>query len=59
MRLGRRTKAMKATQSPMPMKSMSAQWPVSTQTHTTRIEIVTDSSSASVNRPHTPSEILP
>ena len=29
------TKAMKATHSPIPMKSIRAQWPVSTQTHTT------------------------
>ena len=29
------TKAMKATQSPIPMKSIRAQWPVSTQTQTT------------------------
>ena len=29
------TKAMKATQSPIPMKSIRAQWPVSTHTQTT------------------------
>ena len=29
------TKAIKATHSPIPMKSIRAQWPVSTQTHTT------------------------
>ena len=29
------TKAMKATQSPIPMKSIRAQWPVRTHTQTT------------------------
>ena len=29
------TKAINATHSPIPMKSIRAQWPVSTQTHTT------------------------
>ena len=58
LRLGSLTKAMKATQRPMPMKSMRAQWPVSTHTQTTPMETVTERSSASVNRPHRPSEIL-
>ena len=58
MRLGSLTKAMKATQRPMPMKSMRAQWPVSTHTQTTAMETVTERSSARVNLPHSPSEIL-
>ena len=59
LRLGSLTKAMKATQRPMPMKSIRAQWPVTTQTQTTRTEMLTDISSARVNLPHMPSEILP
>ena len=58
-RLGNLTKAMNATQRPIPMKSMRAQCPVSTQTQTTQMEIATERISASVNLPHTPSDILP
>jgi hypothetical protein len=59
LRLGSLTKAMKATQSPMPRKSMSAQWPVRTQMQTTTMETVRLTSSARLKRPHRPSDILP
>jgi hypothetical protein len=41
------------------MKSMRAQWPVRTHTHTTAMEMLTESGSARVKRPHRPSEIFP
>ena len=50
---------MNATQSPIPMKSMRAQCPVRTQTHTTHTEIPTERISASVNLPQRPREIFP
>ena len=59
MRLGSLTKAMNATERPIPMKSIRAQCPVRTQTQTTQMEIATERISASVNLPQTPSDILP
>lgn len=56
-RLGRRTKAIKATHSAIPIASINNQWPVNTQMHTTVMDIVKLSSSAAVNRPQQPSDI--
>ena len=58
LRLGSRTKAMKATQRPMPRKSMRAQWPVRTQMQTTTTEMVRLTTSARLKRPHRPSDIF-
>ena len=59
MRLGSLTNAMKATQRPIPMKSMRAQCPVNTQMQTTQMEIPTERISAKVNLPQRPRDIFP
>ena len=58
MRLGRRTKAIMATQRPMARAFMRSQWPVRTQMRTSMTDRENDSSSAAVKRPQQPKEIL-
>lgn len=58
MRLGRRTKAIMATQRPMARASMRSQWPVRTQMRTSMTDREKDRSSAAVKRPQQPKEIL-
>lgn len=55
---GNLTNAINATQSPIPIASIRSQWPVKTQIHTMNMESENDRSSAPVNRPHTPNDIL-
>ena len=49
---------MNATQRPIPIASISSQWPVSTQIQTIETDNENETSSAGVKRPQTPSEIL-
>lgn len=58
MRLGKRTNAMNATQSPMPIASINNQWPVNTQIQTIVTDNENETSSAGVKRPQIPNEIL-
>lgn len=55
---GNRTNAIKATQSPIPIASIKSQCPVSTHTQTIASDNANEASSAAVNRPQTPKEIL-
>lgn len=57
-RLGKRTNAMNATQRPIPIASISNQWPVKTQIQTIVTDNENETSSAGVKRPHIPNEIL-
>ena len=58
LRLGSLTKAMKATQRPMPMASIKSQWPVMIQINTIVRDTPKEKNSATVNRPQPPREIL-
>jgi len=58
LRLGSRTKAMKATHKPIPMASMRSQCPVRIHMQTIVTESENDTNSATVKRPHIPNDIL-
>lgn len=57
-RLGSRTNAIKATHRPIPIASINNQWPVNTQIQTIVTDNENETSSAGVNRPQMPNEIL-
>ena len=56
LRLGNLTKAMKATQRPIPMTSMRNQWPVMIQIKTIKTETAKLAISAIENRPQNPKD---
>ena len=58
LRLGNLTNAMNATHRPIPMASISSQWPVIIQMNTTNIDMEKLSNSAEVNLPQKPNDIL-
>lgn len=58
LRLGSLTKAINATQRPIPMASIRSQCPVSIQMQTIVALKENETNSATVKRPHTPNDIL-